>query len=145
MTQNSDTSGYKWSVPIPNTETSNSTPIHRSSLPDASPNLGCCGCQTLYEALRHGQSINPLGPCLGFRAVSAHTGFATPFVYSSYTEVVARVDSIAAGLNDMGLVKRNEDDMLLVSCCLFGYLSFLHGIHINIQAIASHLLCFIFL
>mmetsp|Transcript_4213 Transcript_4213/g.4818 ORF Transcript_4213/g.4818 Transcript_4213/m.4818 type:complete len:682 (-) Transcript_4213:145-2190(-) len=114
MTQNSDTSGYKWSVPIPNTETSNSTPIHRSSYPDASPSLGCCGCQTLYEALRHGQSINPLGPCLGFRAVSAHTGFATPFVYSSYTEVVARVESIAAGLNDMGLVKRNEDGMLLL-------------------------------
>ena len=115
MTQNSDMDGYKWSTPIPGTETPNSTPIHRSYFPEESPNLGCLGCQTLYEALRRGQSISPLGPCLGFRAVSAHSGFATPYIYSTYTEVVARVEAIAAGLNDLGLLKRNEDGMLLVS------------------------------
>ena len=115
MTLNSDTSGYKWSIPIPNTETSTSTPIHRSCFIEESPTLGLYGCQTLYEALRRGQSSNPLGPCLGFRAVSAHSGFATPYVYITYNEVVARVDAIAAGLNDLELVKRNEDGMLLVS------------------------------
>jgi len=113
MTQNS-TDSYKWSISVPHTETATSTPIHRSPFPDVSPSLGLLGCQTLYESLRRGAEINPLGPCLGFRAISAHTGFATPFVYTSYTEVVARVDAIAAGLNDMGLLKRNEDNLLLL-------------------------------
>ncbi len=35
-------------------------------------------------------------------------------MYSSYTEVVARVDALAAGLDDLGLLKRNEDGYLLV-------------------------------
>ena len=54
-----------------------------------------------------------MGPCLGFRAVST-TGQATPFIYSSYTEVVARVDAIAAGLDTMNLVLPNEDGLKLL-------------------------------
>ena len=85
----------QWSIELPTTSRSDRGPIHRSSNPLAAPSLGCAGCLTLYEALRHGRDVNPLGPCLGFRAVSTR-GLATPYVYSSYVEVVARVDAIAA-------------------------------------------------
>ena len=105
----------KWSTELLNTATSNSTSIYRSFDPEAVPALGHLGCQTLYEALRRGQAVNPFGPCLGFRAVST-TGSATPFVYSSYTEVVARVDALAAGFDDLKLLKPNEDGLLLVRC-----------------------------
>jgi len=102
-----------WSTPMVNTETPSSTVIRRTFNPDSTPAIGFSGCQTLYEALRRGAAVNPLGPCLGFRAVST-TGQATPFVYSSYTEVVARVDAIGAGLYVMDLVKPNEDGMKLL-------------------------------
>ena len=101
------------SIALPNTATPSTTAIHRCSDREYNPCLGIHGCQTLYEVLRRGAEINPLGPCMGFRAVST-TGFATPFVYSSYTEIVARVDSIAAGLEDLDLLKKNEDGLLLV-------------------------------
>lgn len=96
------------------TATATSTSIYRSFDPTAVPCLGYKGCQTLYEALRRGHSLNPFGPCLGFRAIST-TGSATPFVYSSYTEILARVNAIAAGLDDLKLLKRNEDGYLMVS------------------------------
>lgn len=102
-----------WSTILPNTETVSSTAIRRSFDPSDVPRLGQQGCQTLYEALRRGASINAMGPCLGFRAVST-TGQATPFIYSSYTEVVARVDAIAAGLDTMNLVLPNEDGLKLL-------------------------------
>jgi len=103
----------QWSIELPTTSRSDRGPIHRSSNPLAAPSLGCAGCLTLYEALRHGRDVNPLGPCLGFRAVSTR-GLATPYVYSSYVEVVARVDAIAAGLDAMKLVTRNGDNLLLL-------------------------------
>ena len=112
-TDSSNLHSFKWSRELANTSTPTSTPIHRHSDPSASPQLAIGGCQTLYETLRHGLQVNPYGPCLGFRAVST-TGSATPYVYSSYTEVVARVDALAAGLDDLGLLKRNEDGYLLV-------------------------------
>lgn len=103
----------QWSIEVPNTATPTSTAIHRSYDAELSPSLGASGCQTLYEVLRRGASINPMGPCLGFRATS-RSGQATPFVYFSYTEIVARVDAIAAGLYDLNLVKKNEDGLLLL-------------------------------
>ncbi len=106
-----------WSTVLLNTSTPTSTAIRRSYNPDSDPSLGFMGCQTLYEALRRGAAINPLGPCLGFRAVST-TGHATPFVYSSYTEVVSRVDSLGAGLHLMDIVKPNEDGMKLLGIYL---------------------------
>jgi len=109
----SEVAHMHWSTELLNTATPTSTSIHRSFDPTSVPKLGWEGCQTLYEALRRGQTINPLGPCLGFRAVST-TGKATPFVYSSYTEVVARVDAIAAGLDDLKLLKKNESGYLLL-------------------------------
>ena len=104
----------QWATELLNTATPTSTSIYRCFDPSAVPQLGHLGCQTLYEALRRGREINPFGPCLGFRAVST-TGEATPIVYSSYTEVVARVDAIAAGMDDLKLLERNEDGYLLVS------------------------------
>ena len=90
------------------------TPIRRSANPLASPELAYEGCYTLYECLRRGRDISPLGPCLGYRAVST-SGFATPYVYSCYTEIVARVDAVAAGLEKMKLLtERNDTGMLLV-------------------------------
>ncbi len=73
--------------------------------------------RTLYEAIRRGRDVNPLGPCLGFRATSSNSGYATPYVYGSYGECVARIDAVACGLERGGgerLLDRNEDGMLLL-------------------------------
>jgi long-chain acyl-CoA synthetase len=108
----------KHSIELPNTERTDRGPIRRSD-GLTHPELGVEGVQTLYEALRRGMTLNPLGPCLGFRAMSS-SGFPTPFIYSSYTEVVARVDAFAAGLDCLNLVTPNPDGMVLVSCeCVF--------------------------
>lgn len=66
--------------------------------------------------MRRGRDINPLGPCLGYRATSSNSGFATPYVYGSYGECVARVDALAAGLEKSGenLLDMNDDGMLLL-------------------------------
>ena len=114
IVENENAHHLQWATELLNTATPVSTSIYRSFDPACSPQLGYEGCQTLYEALRHGLAVNPFGPCLGFRAVST-TGNATPFVYSSYTEVVARVDAIAAGLDDLNLLKKNEDGLAMVS------------------------------
>lgn len=106
-------SEHQWSIEIPQTGTSDRSNIRRAGDGMNSPQLAFEGCYTLYEALRRGQEINPLGPCLGYRAISS-SGFATPYVYSSYNEVVARVDAFAAGLERMGLANKNEDGMVLV-------------------------------
>ena len=47
---------------------------------------------------------------------SSNTGFATPYVYASYGECVARVDALAAGLENGGenVLDRNDDGMLLL-------------------------------
>mmetsp|Transcript_12411 Transcript_12411/g.34198 ORF Transcript_12411/g.34198 Transcript_12411/m.34198 type:complete len:120 (-) Transcript_12411:100-459(-) len=104
----------QWSTVIPNTGTSSRGEIRRCSDPLCSPQIGHHGSLTMYEAFRHGQAINPLGPCLGFRAVSTN-GMATPFIYSTYTEVLARVNNFAAGLDTLNLVAPTEDGMTLVS------------------------------
>eukprot|EP00980_Cylindrotheca_fusiformis_P004633 scaffold991_cov128-Cylindrotheca_fusiformis.AAC.5 len=103
----------QWSTVVPNTSRADRGDIRRSKDPASHPELGYRGVQTLYEALRRGQTLNPLGPCLGFRAVSTN-GMATPFIYSSYTEIVARVDCFAAGLDTLKLVPPNEDNMTLI-------------------------------
>lgn len=64
-----------------------------------------------------GAKINPMGPCLGYRAVST-TGFATPYIFSSYTEVVARVDCVAAGLDKLDLVPPNDTGLKLLGLYL---------------------------
>jgi long-chain acyl-CoA synthetase len=97
----------RWSTVIPNTARSNRGDIRRCLDPTVNPSMGYVGCRTLYEGLRRGATLNPLGPCLGFRAVST-TGFATPYIYSSYTEIVARVDCVAAGLAALSLVPENN-------------------------------------
>ena len=47
---------------------------------------------------------------------SSNSGFATPYVYGSYGESVARIDALAAGLEKGGeqLLDKNKDGMLLV-------------------------------
>ena len=105
---------HQWSTVVPNTSTKDRGDIRRCFDPLRNPELGYNGCQTLYEAFRRGQSLNPLGACLGFRAVSTN-GMATPFIYSSYTEVLARVDAFAAGLDTLELVPKTADGMTLVS------------------------------
>jgi Long-chain acyl-CoA synthetases (AMP-forming) len=113
MTNSTVNDHGQWSMALANTATHNSTPIHRNFNPESCPSLGYMGCQTLYEALRRGAAVNPLGPCLGFRAVSIN-GQATPFIYSSYTEVLSRVNALAAGLDAMNLVLPNEDGLKLL-------------------------------
>jgi long-chain acyl-CoA synthetase len=103
-----------WSTIVPHTSRKDRGDIRRAGDPEVHPQLGVSGCRTLYEAFRHGQAINPMGPCMGFRAVSTN-GFATPFVYSSYTECLARVNSFGAGLERLKLVEKNEDGIMVVS------------------------------
>ena len=52
---------------------------------------------------------------------SSNNGYATPYVYGSYGECVARIDSLAAGMDKGGdqLLDRNDDGMLLVSAVVF--------------------------
>lgn len=109
----------QWSTILPNTSTESRGDIRRNGDPFRNPELGFQGCLTLYEAFRRGKALNPLGACLGFRAVST-SGMATPFIYSSYTEVLARVDAFAAGLDTLNLVRPTDDDMTLVSLLLYG-------------------------
>lgn len=103
----------QWSTIVPNSSTDTRGDIRRNGDLLRHPELGFQGCQTLYEAFRRGQTLNPLGACLGFRAVST-TGMATPFIYSSYTEVLARVNAFAAGLDTLNLVSPTQDNMTLV-------------------------------
>ena len=84
--------------------------IRRSWDPEISPSLGCLGgARTLYESFRHGAELNPMGPCMGFRAVST-SGMATPFIYSSYSECLARVNAFAAGLDELHLLESPTAD-----------------------------------
>ena len=102
-----------WSTEVPHTATLDKTAIFRSCDTLDTPKLAADGCRTLYEVFRRGHQVNPLGPCLGFRATST-SGFATPYIYSSYNECLARVDAIAAGLDTLKLVERNEEGLLMV-------------------------------
>lgn len=106
----------QWTTIVPNTSTDSRGDIRRNGNPLRHPELGFQGCQTLYEAFRRGHALNPLGPCLGFRAVST-TGMATPYIYSSYSEVLARVNAFAAGLDTLDLVLPTHDNMTLVRAC----------------------------
>lgn len=105
----------KWSTIVPQTDRPGERGcLRRCFNPLLHPHLGIHGCRTLYETLRHGVAANPLGPCLGYRAVST-TGFATPFIYQSYREILARVESLAAGLEALDLVPPiAQDDPLLL-------------------------------
>jgi long-chain acyl-CoA synthetase len=108
----------QWSTIVKDTSREDRGDIRRSFHPLAHPELGFQGCRTLYECLRLGERINPMGPCLGYRAVST-SGFATPYIYSTYTEVVARVNCLAAGLDRLQLVQpANEDGMTLLGLYL---------------------------
>ena len=104
---------HQQSIIVPNTETETRGPIRRTGDPLLHPQLGYMGVRTLYEGFRRGQALNPLGACLGFRATSTN-GMATPYIYSTYTEILARVDALAAGLDSLKLVPPNEDKMTLV-------------------------------
>ena len=103
----------QWSTIVPNTGRADRGDIRRSWNPVLHPELGMEGCQTLYEAFRRGHRLNPLGPCMGFRATST-TGMATPFIYSSYTECLARIHAVAAGLETMDLVEANDEGLILL-------------------------------
>jgi len=113
MSSSSNGEEWQWSRELVNTETDVSTAIRRTEDPLVSTQLGCDGCHTLYETFRRGVSVNPMGPCLGFRAISS-SGYATPYIYCSYTEILARMDAVTAGLQIMNLVEPNEDGMKLV-------------------------------
>eukprot|EP00521_Asterionellopsis_glacialis_P007005 CAMPEP_0195281536 /NCGR_PEP_ID=MMETSP0707-20130614/807_1 /TAXON_ID=33640 /ORGANISM="Asterionellopsis glacialis, Strain CCMP134" /LENGTH=675 /DNA_ID=CAMNT_0040340435 /DNA_START=73 /DNA_END=2100 /DNA_ORIENTATION=- len=102
-----------YSREVPNTSTSDRGNIRRSIDPLAHPQLGAKGCRTLYETFRRGEALNPLGPCLGFRAVSTN-GEATPYIFLSYTECMARVNCLAAGLGTLGLLQPNQDGLKLL-------------------------------
>src|SRR3569832_2551751 len=99
-----------WSTVAENTSRSDRGEIRRCWDPLVHPERGAHGCRTVYEGLRRGCHLNPLGPCMGYRAVSS-TGFATPFIYSSYSECVARVHALAAGFEVLELVAPNEDNL----------------------------------
>jgi long-chain acyl-CoA synthetase len=109
---NSDTAPI-WSTVVEGTARHDRGEIRRCWDPVVHPELGVHGCRTLYEGFRRGCRLNPLGPCMGYRAVST-TGFATPFIYTSYTECLARVDAVAAGLDRLNLLAPNDDQMKVI-------------------------------
>jgi long-chain acyl-CoA synthetase len=115
MKKQETSSRHQWSIVVPQTNTNDRGDIRRSGDPTRHPELGFEGCRTLYEAFRRGQQLNPLGACLGFRAISTN-GMATPYIYSSYTEVLARVNAFAAGLETLDLVPptQEEESMVLI-------------------------------
>ena len=111
----------KFSTIVANTSRDDRGDIRRCSDSSVHPEMGVHGCRTMYEGLRHGKLMNPIGPCLGYRAIS-NNGLATPFIYFSYSEVVARVDCFAAGLDRLDLVPPNDDGLRLLglylpNCC----------------------------
>ena len=110
-------SNKMWSTVMPHTSRTDRGEIRRCYNPTVHPEMGLDGCRTMYEGLRHGAALNPLGPCLGFRAVS-NTGMATPYIYSSYTEIVARVDCFCAGLDTLNVISLNPDRMKLIGLYL---------------------------
>ena len=95
---------------VPMTDRPDRGEIRRAWDADYDPQLGVHGCRTMYEAFRHGAAMNPMGSCMGFRATSI-TGIATPFIYSSYTECLARINVLAAGLDALELLRPNEDNL----------------------------------
>lgn len=112
-----------WSTVVPHTSRDDRGEIRRAGAA-VHPQLGVEGCRTLYEAFRYGQSINPMGPCMGFRAVSTN-GFATPFVYSSYTECLARINAFGAGLERLNLVQKNEDGIMVIAMYMKNCMEFI--------------------
>eukprot|EP00934_Nitzschia_sp_Nitz4_P001950 Nitzschia sp. Nitz4//scaffold76_size158648//60033//68082//NITZ4_002544-RA/size158648-processed-gene-0.238-mRNA-1//1//CDS//3329557839//1950//frame0 len=108
---------HLYSLILPQTDTESRGEIRRHFDPTRGPELNFRGCKTLYEAFRRGKELNPLGPCLGYRAVSTN-GMATPYIYCSYTEAVARVDAFCAGLDTLNLVAPTEDNMVLLGLYL---------------------------
>jgi long-chain acyl-CoA synthetase len=106
-----------WSTVMPHTDRGDRGEIRRCFNPTVNPEMGLEGCRTMYEGFRYGATLNPLGPCLGFRAIS-NKGMATPYIYSSYSEVVARVDCFCAGLDTLHLVSPNPDNMKLIGLYL---------------------------
>ena len=68
------TASRQWSTEVTDTSRPPTHPsggrgnVRRSYDPLISPGLGADGVRTLYEALRRGRDINPLGPCFGYRA-----------------------------------------------------------------------------
>lgn len=113
-----------WSTVVQDTSRTDRGDIRRSGDPTVHPELGVNGCRTLYEAMRCGEAINPMGPCMGFRAVSTN-GFATPFIYSSYTECLARIHSFGAGLERLQLVERNDDGMMVIAMYMKNCMEFI--------------------
>ena len=99
-----------WSRIVPQTDRSDRGEIRRCHNADFDPTLGVHGCRTMYEAFQHGAAINPMGSCMGFRATST-SGVATPFIYASYTECLARINVLAAGLEVLELLRPNEDNL----------------------------------
>ena len=102
---------HQWSMIVPETSTESRGEIRRNGNPLLHPELGYHGCRTLYEAFQRGSTINPLGPCCGFRATSTN-GMATPYIYSSYTEIKARIHAFSAGLETLNLVPPTHDDQM---------------------------------
>jgi long-chain acyl-CoA synthetase len=109
INNNADKEEPVWSTIIPYTDRSDRGEIHRCWDARVHPHLGVHGCRTLYEGFRRGAALNPLGPCMGFRAVST-SGFATPYIYSTYTECLSRIHSFAAGLDVLQLVPLPPED-----------------------------------
>lgn len=117
-----------WSSIVANTDRSDRGEIRRAWDPLQAPILGVDGCRTLYEGLRRGASIHPMGSCLGFRAVST-SGMATPFIYMSYSECLARVEAVAAGLDTLKLVERNDQGLILIGLYMKNCVEWVLGEH----------------
>jgi len=67
---------------------------------------------------------------MGFRATSSNNGQATPYIYSSYGECMARINSIAAGMKRLKLLtERNDEGMLLLGIYMKNCTEWILGEH----------------
>lgn len=121
-------SQQQWSVEVPNTSRPPNHPsggggggrgnIRRSYDPLASPTLGALGVRTLYEALRRGCDINPLGPCLGYRA----TRYERIYIIGI---LLLLLDMRYDGMNSFFFVHSHFFVLTFSLLTLFGYIAYI--------------------
>eukprot|EP00808_Paulinella_micropora_P017735 g1616.t1 len=97
----------KYAVPVPDSAKPGHTPIYRANLPFG-PEVSSEAAFTLHENFLHGVSVNPNGPCVGWRPIDAK-GKAGDFLWLTYLETFQRIQHFAAGLEKLKACPVNED------------------------------------
>ena len=105
-----------YSVIVPNTGTSSSTPSRRNPLHHLVGKVSLNGQLTLYETFITAVAAHADRPCLADRPVDSVDGTAGLYAFSSYAEVGVTVCMLATGLvaEDLLTAPSNEDGLQLL-------------------------------